>query len=191
MQIIDYKLLSKAIKYYKKKGFTQIEVPWRVSAEAINATFDSNLSFKAGDKFLIGSAEQGFLELILQNNLKNNMLMSISPCFRNDAEDELHQQEFVKLELIYLSKFNISNTDIEYIAFSNFVIDFITKKLKIQRERIQIVQTFENSIYSEDILIDGIEYGSYGIRKFKDYNYIYGTGIALPRASIILEKEIK
>lgn len=191
MQIIDYKLLAKAIKYFHKQGFTQIEVPWRVSAEAIDATFDSNLSFKADDKFLIGSAEQGFLELILQNKLKNNMLMSVSPCFRSDKEDELHQQEFMKLELIYLSGFNISNKDIEYNTFVNFVIDFITKKLKVQRERIQIVHTFENSIYSEDILIDGIEYGSYGIRKFKDYNYIYGTGIALPRASIILEKENK
>ena len=189
MHTIDYKLLTKAVKYFRKQGFTQIEVPWRVSAEAVNATFDSNLSFKADDRFLIGSAEQGFLELILQNKLKNNMLMSVSPCFRNDVEDELHQQEFMKLELIYFSKFNITNMNIEYIAFRNFVIEFITKKLKIQRERIQIVQTIENSIYSEDILIDNIEYGSYGIRKFKDYNYIYGTGIALPRASIILEKE--
>lgn len=191
MHTIDYKLLTKAVKYFRKQGFIQIEVPWRVSAEAVNATFDSNLSFKSDERFLIGSAEQGFLELILQNKLKNNILMSVSPCFRNDIEDELHQQEFMKLELIYLCRFNITNTDIEYIAFRNFVIEFITKKLKIQRERIQIVQTFENSIYLEDILIDGIEYGSYGIRKFKDYNYIYGTGIALPRASIILEKEIK
>ena len=187
MHTIDYKLLTKAVKYFRKQGFTQIEVPWRVSAEAVNATFDSNLSFKADDRFLIGSAEQGFLELILQNKLKNNMLMSVSPCFRNDVEDELHQQEFMKLELIYFSKFNITNMNIEYIAFRNFVIEFITKKLKIQRERIQIVQTIENSIYSEDILIDNIEYGSYGIRQFKDKYYIYGTGIALPRASKILK----
>ena len=43
----------------------------------------------------------------------------------------------------------------------------------------------ESSLWSEDILINGIEYGSYGIRTFKDFYYIYGTGVALPRFSKI------
>ena len=36
-------------------------------------------------------------------------------------------------------------------------------------------------------MINGIEYGSYGIRYFENKYYIYGTGIALPRASKILK----
>jgi hypothetical protein len=34
-----------------------------------------------------------------------------------------------------------------------------------------------------DIEINGIEVGSYGIRSVDDVQYIYGTGLALPRYS--------
>lgn len=189
-EIIDYNLLNKALKYFSKKGFVQVEVPWRVSKRAIEGTFDSRQSFKANDKFLIGSAEQGFLELCLQDNLKDfkyNQLMSVSPCFRNEIPDYFHQQEFIKLELIYFSDIQIDK-DVQYNIFREFVVSFIIKKLKIKTANIVILETKDNnSIYSEDILINGIEYGSYGIRQFQDKYYIYGTGIALPRASKILK----
>lgn len=187
-EIIDYSILHKALKYFSKKGFKQVEVPWRVSKEAIEGTFKSSESFKSDDKFLIGSAEQGFLELYLQNKLKDSQLMSVSPCFRNESEDYFHQQEFIKLELIYFSNYKISYSDIQYQAFKRFIISFIIKKLKIKTSNIVILRTNEsNSIYSEDILINGIEYGSYGIRQFQGNYYIYGTGIALPRASKIIK----
>lgn len=193
-ETIDYNLLNKALKYFSKKGFKQVEVPWRVSEEAIQNTFDSKQSFKAtsgcNDKFLIGSAEQGFLELCLQDNLKDfkyNQLMSVSPCFRNDTPDYFHQQEFIKLELIYFSDYALKSR-VEYNIFREFVVSFIIKKLKIKSPDIVILETKDaNSIYSEDILINGIEYGSYGIRQFQDKYYIYGTGIALPRTSKILK----
>lgn len=185
--MIDYKLLYKAVKYFGKKGFTQIEVPWRVSSEAICATFDSNLSFKSGDKFLIGSAEQGLIELVLQERINDSQIMSVSPCFRNEKEDYYHQQEFMKLELMYLSNFEITKEDVTFKAFRQTVLDFLTKELRINSSDIVIKETVDDvSIYSEDILINGIEYGSYGIRIVNEKHYIYGTGIALPRASKIL-----
>lgn len=188
MQIIDYKLLAKAIKYFSKKGFKQIETPWRVSKQAIEGTFNSSESFKADDKFLVGSAEQGFLELQLQDKLKGTQFMSISPCFRNEVEDYFHQQEFMKLELIYFSDYVTIKEVIQYQIIKRFVLNFIIKKLKIKTSDIAILETKDNnSIYSEDILINGIEYGSYGIRQFQGKYYIYGTGIALPRASKILK----
>lgn len=187
-EIIDYSLLSKAIKYFSKKGFKQIETPWRVSKQAIEGTFDSDESFKTDDKFLVGSAEQGFLELQLQDKLKGTQFMSVSPCFRNDIEDYYHQQEFMKLELIYFSNYEIIKEEIQYQIIKRFVLNFIIKKLKIKTSDIAILETKDNnSIYSEDILINGIEYGSYGIRQFQGKYYIYGTGIALPRASKILK----
>ena len=189
--MIDYELLNKALKYYAKVGFKQIEVPWRVSAEAINSTFNNNLSFKSDNKFLIGSAEQGFLELYLRNKLTSNQLMSVSPCFRNEQEDDLHQQEFMKLELIFFSNYKIGEMDATYNIFKQFILNFIIKRIKIKISDILVLRTNDyNSIYSEDIIINDIEYGSYGIRQFQDMYYIYGTGIALPRASKIL-KSIK
>lgn len=193
-ETIDYNLLNKALKYFSKKRFKQIEVPWRVSREAVEATFNSTESFKSDNKFLIGSAEQGFLELYLRNKSTSNQLMSVSPCFRNEPEDYLHQQEFMKLELIYFINSKIDDIDIMFNSFivfnlvKNFVLSFIIKKLKIKTSDIKTVKTQDsNSIYSEDIIINGIEYGSYGIRHFQDKYYIYGTGIALPRASKILK----
>lgn len=190
--IIDYNLLHKAIKFFGKQGFTQIETPWRVSKEAIEVTFNSQDSFSSNDKFLVGSAEQGFLELKLQNKLLNNQYMSVSPCFRNEKEDYFHQQEFVKLELIYFSKFCVTPECVEFNFFRQQVIKFLTKELDFKQKNIIISITNDSSsIYSEDILINGIEYGSYGIRKFKDEYYIYGTGIALPRTSKIYHSLLK
>lgn len=114
--------------------------------------------------------------------------MSVSPCFRNDIEYYYHQQEFMKLELIYFSNYEIIKEEIQYQIIKRFVLNFIIKKLKIKTSDIAILETKDNnSIYSEDILINGIEYGSYGIRQFQGKYYIYGTGIALPRASKILK----
>ena len=190
--MIDYKLLYKAVRYFSKKGFTQVEVPWRVSKEAICATFDSKLSFKSEDKFLIGSAEQGIIELVQQEKINNSQIMSISPCFRNEKEDYFHQQEFMKLELMYLSNFEIVKEDIAFKVFRQTVLDFLTKELRINSSDIVIKETVDDvSNYSEDILINGIEYGSYGIRTIKEKHYIYGTGIALPRASKILAEVTK
>ena len=190
-ETIDYNLLNKSLKYFSKKGFKQIEVPWRVSREAIEGTFNSDNSFTTENKFLIGSAEQGFLELYLQNKLTSNQLMSVSPCFRNELEDYLHQQEFIKLELICfvdkLTDLDFRFND-EYSNIKGLVINFIIKKLKIKASDIFISRVLDSrSFYSEDILINGIEYGSYGIREFQNKYYIYGTGIALPRASKILK----
>jgi aspartyl/asparaginyl-tRNA synthetase len=188
-ETINYNLLNKALKYFSKKGFKQVEVPWRVSKEAIEGTFKSSESLKSDDKFLIGSAEQGFLELYLQNKLTSNQLMSVSPCFRNGSEDYFHQQEFIKLELIYFNNYQISYSDIiQYQVFKRFVLSFIIKKLKIKSSDIIVIKTNDSrSIYSEDIMINGVEYGSYGIREFQGSYYIYGTGIALPRASKIIK----
>ncbi len=190
--MIDYKLLYKAVKYFGKNGFTQIEVPWRVSKEAINCTFDSNLAFKTENKFLIGSAEQGLIQYILQNQLLDGQIMAVSPCFRNEKEDYYHQQEFMKLELMYLCDYYITKFDNSFKLFREQVLGFLTKELRINVSDIVIKETTDNiSLYSEDILINGIEYGSYGIRTINGKYYIYGTGIALPRASKILAEVIK
>lgn len=181
--IVDYKLLSKAIKFFSHKGYTQVETPWRVSEESINLTFKSSEAFKSDDKFLVGSAEQGFLEMISDGILEYGRYMSVSPCFRNEKEDYYHQQEFIKLELIDIIL--VKNMFALNLMRDN-VLKFITKHLKVKSSSIVVVSTNDDST-DFDILIDGIEYGSYGFRNIEEKVYIYGTGIALPRASKILK----
>lgn len=181
--IVDYKLLSKAIKFFSHKGYTQVETPWRVSEESINLTFKSSESFKSDDKFLVGSAEQGFLEMISDGILEYGRYMSVSPCFRNEKEDYYHQQEFIKLELIDII---LVKNMFALNLMRDSVLKFITKHLKVKSSSIVVVSTNDDST-DFDILIDGIEYGSYGFRNIEEKVYIYGTGIALPRASKILK----
>lgn len=186
--IIDYQLLYHAIKYFGKKGFIQVETPWRVSKTAMDSTFKSEEAFATDNKFLVGSAEQGFLEMKLHNKIGYGTFMSVSPCFRNEDSDYYHQQEFMKLELIHFSDHPIDKDASIYSIFRQMVVNFLIKELKVKPGEIAIVGTNDtNSIYSEDITIHGIEYGSYGIRVFNNTYYMYGTGIALPRASKILK----
>jgi hypothetical protein len=39
-----------------------------------------------------------------------------------------------------------------------------------------------------DLYLNGIEVGSYGIRKHNSYQWVYGTGLALPRFDKALNK---
>lgn len=35
----------------------------------------------------------------------------------------------------------------------------------------------------------GIELGSYGVRRYREHRWIYGTGVAIPRSDQVLAKE--
>jgi len=68
------------------------------------------------------------------------------------------------------------------------VMDFVkqfgcTIKLVDTKDDPRACQTLE----SFDIEIDGVEYGSYGLRYHEDIGvWVYGTGVALPRFQQIL-----
>jgi hypothetical protein len=126
---------------------------------------------------LVGSAEQGFVYMKARKMLpKDAMLMSVSPCFRVEQFDSLHLPWFMKLELFVDSTDPEKLKDVINHAFNTFefLVDDVEGKNKL--EVVQINDTF-------DIELNGIEIGSYGIRRHFDRNedYIYGTGLALPR----------
>ena len=66
-------------------------------------------------------------------------------------------------------------------------MEFLSFVSKITRSELFIFSFFIIKEIIDYNLINGIEYGSYGIRYFENKYYIYGTGIALPRASKILK----
>ena len=96
-----YKNISDSIKYYKSKGFTYIEAPWTVEKEvsAITKPKEKN-DFFVKDKVLVGSGEQSFLQMIKNNHLKLGAYVCVTPCFRDEEEDETHKTYFLKTELI-------------------------------------------------------------------------------------------
>ena len=150
-------------------------------ALVLNAVHDQIMNGHHGNvvlagKFgqLVASAEQGFIEKMIEGTLPLGRYMSASPCFRDDAIDEMHCREFFKVELI--QTLDIDGNGLSEIIEEAFNL-FSTMLPSIQH--LEIVKTEQGF----DLELGGIEIGSYGIREFGDFKWIYGTGLAEPRFS--------
>lgn len=181
---LDYRKIADSIDYYTANGFEYIEVPWTVptSTMLITATFDetedNTLAYL--NEHVVASAEQSFLHLIETNKLPYGKYCATTPCFRNDEVDELHHPYFVKTELIQYTR-NCSMSDMmEMVAIAKGFFDKYLKDVKI------IDVGDPKSIVSVDLVYNGIELGSYGIRTHSGYCWVYGTGCAEPRLSYCL-----
>lgn len=182
--IMDWSLLQKACLYYSNLGYKQTEVPWIVPENYSKTTKPHNNqsfvqdkdSFKNQSHELVGSAEQGFIYLLLNKLISHGKFFSVSPCFRFDNYDETHFPWFIKLELFIYPE-NILNADILLSKTINDSLDFFKLHAKETPEVVNISQDFY------DINLNNIELGSYGIRTIDSYSFIYGTGLALPRFS--------
>lgn len=176
MHPIDWSLLSEATKHYNDFGFKYIEAPWIVSRLAVNLTLPKDkraLTIGTADNtlgYVVGSAEQSFIQLMLDNKISNGRYYTVGPCFRDEIiKNDLHFPYFMKLELI-----DIGAGSINYVLNSaNMVMQEIGKCA------IDIEKTSEGF----DLTYKGIELGSYGMRKHEQFTWAYGTGLALPRFS--------
>ena len=171
------KRMYDAICYYETLGYTNISAPYIVDENFIDITIPSSKSkFKVVDKFLVASAEQSFLNLHEKLDF-NTYYCAYTPCFRDEKEDETHLLFFDKLELFKISEY--FNEKMVKDAFEYFLMMGV--KAEIQETKI-----------GYDIIDSktGIELGSYGFRRSEELNigWNYGTGLAEPRLSIVLEK---
>ena len=190
MQSINYSNIGKAIDFYQSLDYEYIEVPWIVSEHAINATLPPGaIATKTNMGYLVGSAEQAFVEMMLKNQLKNKKYVAASPCFRDEIEDEWHQKTFFKVELI--SIFESGNLEEIYPFVKQMIGDAYSFFQSLDTNNLKIEKTFlyENTFMLHDINLNGIEIGSYGIRKFEHLTWIYGTGLAEPRFSMAKKYE--
>jgi len=180
---INYLLLGESINFYKKKGYIEVVTNWSVEKNIINITFKNNNYFKdtINNKIFVGSAEQGFLELIKLKKLMPGKYQSTTPCFRPELIiDNIHKYYFIKTELIYYLKNNEYEKYLDEMlkdAYSFFEKYLDKKYLKI------VKKSQANSILNYDIEYKGIELGSYGYRSYQNINWIYGTGCAEQRLS--------
>jgi len=175
-----YRLLS-AITYYNSQGYKFINLDWTIDEKTSLITKPFNRKdFFVYDKVLVASGEQSFLELISNGKLEPGKYCGITPCFRDEnVIDELHQNYFMKVELIDTLNPNKKGLDNMITCAENFYSNYLkTRTLEIQDE-----------MY--DILDDknGIELGSYGTRCHKNINWVFGTGLAEPRLSKVLNMQ--
>lgn len=190
--MINYRLISDAIEHYKSCGFRQIDTPWRVSKEIMEITRPEFVPKNSGyvvhsnnkTKELVASGEQSFLYLIMKGYLPDGKYQTTTPCFRNENHDVYHKKEFLKTELIIVNPVDVES------ELNNIISDAKSFFMKyIDSEKIKIKKVECHSIINYDIEINGVEVGSYGLRKFKHISWIYGTGIAEPRFSRVIKNE--
>ncbi len=175
--MINYALLHDSVVYYEAMGFQRIEVPWTVSEYTADITKPigvGSYQLKHNNKCLVASAEQSFLYLYLKEFLPKGQFQAITPCFRHDAFDNLHSKYFMKNELIKTTKVTRSNLE----QLTDIALGFFQKHLPLS----EVVTTPEGF----DIVCKGHELGSYGIRECEFLEWIYGTGLAEPRLSKVM-----
>ncbi len=190
IQPISYSKIAAAIDYYQSKGWQYVEVPWIVSPSVHRATvpFGENdpryYDNKLPDGFLVGSAEQGFVQLAESGALKPGKYCAVSPCFRSEAEkDDIHYRNFMKVELF-------QNWRDQYLAEEEKDLEqMITEVIGFMSKYLTVVKKVFRPLYDIDIqeVTTGIELGSYGMRSIGNIEYLCGTALAEPRFSTVSE----
>lgn len=176
---IDYEKIACAIAHYNRIGYERVDVPWLVSPECCDATRPKEarpFSTFAGN--LVASGEQSFIS-IMKDLCPRQKYMCVTPCFRDEKYDELHLMQFIKVELIQvLWQDDDPNKFIKTITSDalSFFRPYASNHPKVEETDLGI-----------DIKINDIEVGSYGLRQFNGYRWIYGTGCAEPRLSMALK----
>jgi hypothetical protein len=178
---INYKRVGEAIEHYGKIGYEYIEAPWLVSKEAIDITRPPTVKpFETFMGQLVASGEQSFLEM--RNDLcPSRKYQCATPCFRDDKPDKFHLTYFFKVELIIV----LWKTD-EPDKYLNMIImdayNFHRRYFGYGTYPVVV-----DTDIGKDINICGVEVGSYGFREHNGFRWIYGTGLAEPRLSQVLE----
>ena len=186
--MIDYQLLHESIHFYESYDYQRIETPWLVTKAISDITKPPGASSyvvkkdcETKEKVFVASGEQGFLYLINKGHLPSEgQFQTITPCMRNDSFDQIHTKYFMKNELIWYSP-KVMCADNALIVAQHALKFF---KLMAPNASMKIVNTGD---LSWDIELDGVEIGSYGVRKSLICNWVYGTGLAEPRFSTLVK----
>lgn len=175
---INYNIITQAISYYQNTGFEYIDVDWTAPLNIVRITTPQRCRlYKLNNETsLVGSAEQSFLDLIINKKLKPSRYVAASPCFRDDENDDLHSNYFFKVELI---------------DFENPTMQSLQEIIQTCKEFFELylpVEVIQTEINNWDIVDAkyGIELGSYGIREYETVRWIYATGVAEPRLTTVL-----
>lgn len=195
--LINYAILQDATEFYKERGYQEISVPWIVSNEAIDVTRPKhkkpfNIHTVDSERLplhvfnkgyfgsLVASAEQSFIQLLLDNKLPPGKYVATTPCFRDEKIDTYHQNYFMKVEL-----FQSVNKNHPQYKKQQQMESILQDAYEFHRKYFDI-RTEEINRYQKDLVTNderNLELGSYGIRFYKNFCWAYGTGVAQPRFS--------
>lgn len=184
--MINYHLIANSVDFYEKLGYARIEAPWWVSKEILNITKPSDTGpdfyIPENKKCLVASGEQGLLYTANKGRLPKGRYLTVTPCFRNESIGILSKKCFIKTELMITD-------DVSEASFYKIMNDALTYfKTVVPDPKLLTMQSSDDKTHlNMDILYDGIEIGSYGIRSCEFLDWVYGTGCAEPRLSRAIE----
>ena len=191
---IHYERIVLAKQFYNSNGFKYIDLPWTCTRMATNITLPVGFNafsltgqnpFPFMNSDLVGSGEQSFLQMMINDALPEGRYCGITPCFRDEIEDEIHGKYFLKLELIDTRKFKTEEMKASALHLMIKMAENFHKKwikcIKVEIEKM-----------SYDLLekTSRVEVGSYKAMMNSGFEWICGTGLAEPRLSIV-ERETK
>lgn len=181
---IDYKRIARAIDFYIDLGYLYGSALWTAPAKIIKKTLPKHKKISRCSTLtepLIGSGEQHFIHLIDKGIITYGKHCCVTPCFRDDTVDDIHNKYFMKVELI----------SVEYMGLQDILHTVQSAQMFFASEgvRTSIVPTHEKP-FCYDLLCSGtrIELGSYGYGEHNGFRYAYGTGLAEPRFSVVKNK---
>lgn len=176
---INYKMLSEAINFYKKLGYEYIEVPWVVDEQFDAMTRPEDklpLVVDVWGKNLVASGEQSLLSIT--SKLSAGKYVCLTPCFRDEVDDDIHSRHFMKVELMHY------NIDVDRFQLMNDAMKFY--KTYLPEDKL----TFANGDIMIKVGDDFFEVGSYDITDYsnQDHTIRFGTGLAEPRFSMLCNR---
>lgn len=182
--------ITRALDFYKAVGYEYVELPWIVGSESVAITKpkDSSpliVSWWHGEiGELPGSAEQAFLEQFRRFEVTKRFVAA-TPCFRDEPMFQYgtHQLQFFKVEL-----FQPVSSMYGWRRSWN-MLEHARALFKLLGAKAESVTHPDGDGW--DLMVNGIEVGSYGIREHKDMTWLYGTGIAEPRFTFAQEHPCK
>lgn len=169
-----------AQKHYVAHGFVDTASPWLVGKEAYMTTCPPGAPLWVSPLGLyhVASAEQGFIDMLLNEEYIPDLAQSTTPCYRAEPEfDATHKPYFYKLELF--SKIASEDEALRLLTIAKELF----AKLGAETVKAQTSKTSWDLNHKQT----GIELGSYGYRKFKGFEWTYGTGLAHPRLTYAKE----
>lgn len=171
---LDFTLIGEAQTYYEQAGYQPIAVPWVIDEKYVAETKPDGVEFYSTlGGVLVASAEQSFIQMLDQGWDEPGSYQATTPCYRDEDHDELHSPYFMKTEL-----FDNKNVTVERLhKMINTALNFFNS---LQPGCAEVEDLGDGTF---DIVSSNTktELGSYGIRERKNFTWVYGTGIALPR----------
>ena len=189
-------LLQVALDAWQARGFRYIDLPWMVPkafSDATRPSFCRDIPTLHGS--FVASGEQSFLQLWQEGRLPKRVAGYVgwTPCLRDEAVlDETHQHGFMKAEwFVPLSKkLTAGGHEQQLMGLVGTQTDIFFEVAKVLGWRRKPFIHSEFTREGVDLVLAGIELGSYGIRTFNEKPYLYGTALALPRFTQALEKSL-